>query len=244
MKVEARVRCGGHLHRIVLTDKGRLRLCDHPRRFWKTLAMQQAVGMECRCAEVLRAWRHGDREKLPKKLRDAVSAQFLARENSDRGLPNPDALAVPLHDRLHQIAYGRAKAALDVCHYRTSHSRVGGEHTTDLNVYTLGTGRPQCDGGSDKVWNPKPGGYPGRNSWWQVSVKLSWLTRVYKLGLATLEGRFVLDAEPHSDRVWKIDYVAQGRGFQLVKKHGFAVQQLNGSFTLARHAGQVQHVYL
>ena len=78
VKAEATVECGGKLHRIEVTDKGRLRLCDHPRRFWKTLDMQQAVGMDCTCAEALRAWRqgwpvNGYPVKIPKTLISALN---------------------------------------------------------------------------------------------------------------------------------------------------------------------------
>ena len=56
-EVEARVRCCGAMHRIVLTPQGRLVLCDHPRPE-ETKAVLALAGLDsCRCFDVLNAWR-------------------------------------------------------------------------------------------------------------------------------------------------------------------------------------------
>jgi hypothetical protein len=247
VKAEATVACGGKTHRIEVTDKGRLRLCDHPRRFWKTLEMQQAIGMECACAEVLRAWRDhlaGD-PAIPKRLRSAAdnASSRYQQHCAARALPDLDELAVPLRTRLHKRVQRAARKVFIHCDYARHYNYK--LHSIDVNVVDL-HGRAQCDGGIDTRTGLSGGpnqGLQRSESWWSVTVRLSWLTRVHATGLATVGGRFVLDAKPYSDRIWQITYVDQGSKYKLVKRHGFAVQQPDGSFTLARHHGQVQHVY-
>jgi hypothetical protein len=250
VKAEAIVQCGGRTHRIEITDKGRLRLCDHPRRFWKTLEMQEAIGMDCQCAKVLKAYREasGYYTQYHPNLPDALSGHLRARYEKRRGraegtwlgdgtcfVHKPDPLKVPLHARLAGRVQYVATEVLSNCDYVRLYSDK--EHNVDVGV-TLG-GKPQCDGGTETLRYSDQ----RSTSWWSIGIRFSWLMRVHAVGLALVKGRFVLDAKPYSDRVWQIAYVTQGRGFKLVKKHGFAIQQPDRKFVLARHHGQVPHVY-
>lgn len=245
-KAEVEIDCGGEKHRIQLTDKGRLRLCNHPRRFWKTTEMQEAMGMECGCMDALRAWTREGYSTENHAFNKLIS-EYCWRPNHLRTmgalLPNgdvirhgPDLLTLPLRERLRRRANREAMSALRTCRYDRLPWR---NHKTFVRVAI--THEPvQCGGGID---NHEPSLGTKAESWWSVTIRLSWLTRVHAVGLATLEGRFVLHAEPYTPRIWRITYARTRSKYKLRKSHGFAVKQPNGRFTLARHKSQI-HSYL
>lgn len=246
-KAEVDINCGGEQHRIQLTDKGRLRLCNHPRQFWKTMEMHKALGMKCGCMSALHAWRRGDCTNVDNILPFADQHRWNPKRFRAMGTLLPDGnivrcgcdlLTLPLHERLRRRAQREATLALRTCRYnRLSWSH----HKALVRVAMTHTQEPvQCEGGFD---NHGPGLATKAESWWNITIRLSWLTRVHAIGLATVEGRFVLNAEPYTEQIWKITYGRQGRGYRLRKAHGFAVRHQNGRFTLARHKGQV-HAYL
>ncbi|QSQ10522.1 hypothetical protein H0A61_02930 [Koleobacter methoxysyntrophicus] len=89
--VEVKVRCGGELHRIVLSENGQLCLCNHHGKEEET---------ENRCGEILKAWQTACRKypstkekyRLPQKLRKKAKeryylkfAQILIRSREKHG---------------------------------------------------------------------------------------------------------------------------------------------------------------
>jgi hypothetical protein len=109
---QARVRCGGRLHRIVLTRSGRLSLPDHTREeVRRQLAGPPAGDAACRCTLILMGWRwftkggaRGAGEYLPEALRQAAWERHRVararREAVPGGPKHLDDLAVgPFHER-------------------------------------------------------------------------------------------------------------------------------------------------
>jgi len=86
------------LHRIVLTEKGRLVLCDHRPATDEERVVEALLG-DCRCRQVLAAWREKDGEaNLPKQLwEEQAKARGRAKQRRPRS-----TVARPLKERARQ----------------------------------------------------------------------------------------------------------------------------------------------
>lgn len=75
-KATARFRCGGPIHKAVLTDKGRLLLPDHPIEELRRLLNYREVGgqLDCACAALLLHWQKGLRAHIHRNLAPFRSA--------------------------------------------------------------------------------------------------------------------------------------------------------------------------
>jgi hypothetical protein len=131
--------------------------------------------------------------------------------------------------RLHYRLVANVCKVYDACGYRRAKGRwVGGEH--DLKVAVIGVddapgiGFPTVRSSTHKVWNRKWGGI---NSAHTIYVWPTWLSVVYRAGLAVIQGKMVLHSNPVEDDpaacyVW---YVTQGRGTSIQSEHGIAVRK-------------------
>jgi hypothetical protein len=85
--IEAKVRCQGKLHRIVLTRRGHIALRDHP-DFLREEVLENLSGEQCRCREILGVWQ------------DVIAGRIKEHLNPDsrvlRELPRP--LRIPAYD--------------------------------------------------------------------------------------------------------------------------------------------------
>jgi hypothetical protein len=173
--VTIKVRCEGHLHRVVF-DGQHLHLPDHPNlRRYETLF---EFGHRYPCLKVLEAWRKRLRKVLPRPLLGAFDrwreqrfqarqAALLARqaaaddENYERG------------DRLvyHPRTVQAVRTALEQCH---CHSRSRAL-TPPVSVH-LGLG----PGATGTTYGPI------------IQVGYNWYRTVFQAGLAVIDGRFIL----------------------------------------------------
>lgn len=95
---------------------------------------------------------------------------------------------VPFRIRAEERVRAMAEGALRQCGYRRSQRTmwVGGEY-----IVTAYIGEPDIVvGSSSGVWRL---GFHGTNGWIDVTIRLSWYSRVYRRGLAVVGGSFVLD---------------------------------------------------
>jgi len=203
----ARVRCSGQLHAISITGRGAVILHAHNLKSERTMV---ALGGEpCRCLQVLEAWRARDRKSLPEGLRPALDAT-TRREKKKR----VDPLSLPLRDRLTKKMQEIARSNILSANYRRSQSTwAGGDHVV-LVYPDRGILPASISGGSDRVWSNN-GKWSGNNSYIHATLSPLWLIRVYKRGLAVVDGSFVLDIITQDDKGITVLAGKQGRGFEV-----------------------------
>lgn len=220
-----RVRCDGHLHTISLTPRGALVLHDHPDRAEAERAFAALGGEPCRCLWVLEAWRRGDRSALPAGLRAAFDE---ARARAEKRVPRvTDPLTVPFLSRAEARVQKLAEAALERCAYRRSETRwAGGKHEVHVRI-----GTPDISGYSDRVWS-RNGKWPGTDSYITATVPLSWFTRVYRRGLAVVDGSFVLDVLGEDEKGFTVLAGRQGRGFEVYPCRARITRTADGGYRL------------
>lgn len=203
-----RVRCDGHLHTISLTPSGAIVLHDHPDRAEVERAFAALGGEPCRCLQVMDAWRRKNRSALPADLRPAFDeARARAEKRSRRAI---DPLTIPFVSRASARVTKLAKAALESCSYRRSKTRwAGGDHIVRVRI-----GQPGISGYGERVWSSN-GKWPGTDSYIIATISLSWFTRVYRRGLAVVDGCFVLDVLSEDEKGITVLAGKQGRGFEV-----------------------------
>jgi hypothetical protein len=200
---QARVRCGGRRHRIVLTQAGRLSLPDHTREeVRRQLAGPPTGDAACRCTLILMSWRWFSKggaravgECLPEALRRPAWARHRvarARREAVPGDPKSmdDLARAPFHERPGFL------------------TRVIGELTRRL--WGRGVTCRVSDGGPRRraahelvlslslAWFPRP---------LRLPLPQDWFLSVCRRGLACHEGFLVLKAEEVQSYGWHPDLV-------------------------------------
>jgi len=124
--IEAKVQCEGKLHAIALRPSGRIVLKDHPSRH-QDQSYEALGGQECRCREVLRAWREKIASRLPPALRPAfqeASSRRAARASHKTRALDPLRLARDFLTNRHRSPWrvyeicAEAARLLRTCDYR------------------------------------------------------------------------------------------------------------------------------
>jgi len=203
-----KVRCGRHMHTIGLTPRGALVLCDHP-DVNTELALVALGAPTPYCLSILQSWRDGDYAILPDEIYPALIKALERRDDRQRAArESADPLEVPFHIRAKERVRAMAEEALRQCGYRRSHTMwVGGEH-----IVTAYIGEPDIVGSSSGVWRL---GFHGTNGWIDVTIRLSWYSRVYRRGLAVVGGSFVLDVIAEDEKGLIVLAGRQGRGYDV-----------------------------
>lgn len=221
----AQVRCSGKLHKISLTETGRLIFHGHDKGF---IAQEQAYaalgGEPCRCYEVLKNWRIYLARDLKRNI-SKIPREFhkLIKEKEDLGLQREisqiktkDPLKhYTLEKRIEIRTRKIAIQELDRCGYRRSRSNwAGGVHK--IRVYICNSPLDvKISGESEEVWSDN-GKWRGNNSIIKVQVYTHWLPRVYKKGISVVGGNFVLDVlEELPDEGYIVLAGKQGKGFNI-----------------------------
>lgn len=190
--ITARVRCCGQMHRIAYRPYGPLALLDHTS---VTEALAVDALTDCRCGEVIRAWRDKDVYRLPKDLAPKASrAQWFASARQKYRAPGADPLATPLRDRMAARVKAIATAQLDRCTYRRCRSQWAGG--IDNWIVTIAP-QPSLSRTTWKEWSSN-GKWSGTSGRLDVALRLDWFARVYKRGLAIVDGCFILDYDPET----------------------------------------------
>jgi hypothetical protein len=171
--VTVRVRCDGHLHRVVF-DGRHIHLPDHP-----NLSRDETMfefGARCRCLEIRVAWRKRVPEVLPRPLWKAFEwrlARYQTRQ--DAVLARKAAAEVAAWERTRQLEHNprtvkAVRSALEEhCHYRVS---------SPIPALCVRLGGGPC-----------ASGYGSRLSF---RVTPGWYFTVFKAGLAVVDQRLVL----------------------------------------------------
>jgi len=206
--VSTTVRCNGHMHRIVLTKSGRLVLVDHP-----DLKAERALvalgGKKCRCLEVLDAWRRRDIKSLPDvlktKLREAADVA-ARRETASRAA---DRLAMPLAARMEERLCELAMSLLPATRYWWIRTAFASEYVHRIRIGPPAIGSSRWLGYSqNKTWL-------GTFSEISVSIPASWYHRVYRRGIAVVDGCFVLDVLGEDEGGIRVLAGRQGPGYKV-----------------------------
>jgi hypothetical protein len=171
----ARVRCSNQFHQIVFDGKA-LHFPGHPNLGRDKLLFK--MGGRCRCLEVQRAWARMVNRLLPAGLYDAYCGWRLARRGARAAARRGTDQLDSLRERIIRRIARAVKTALSKCDYRLS---PDGNHTVQINV----GGEP---GGAREdllSW-----GVPASRL--RLQVGWGWYLRVWKRGLAVVEGKLVL----------------------------------------------------
>lgn len=167
-----RVTCSGELHTIKLIGDS-LVLADHgPEDF--VLARLGGQTMDG-CLHVLEAWRSGSLHRLPVGLRAERWARMPSlQEYRERSANESLSFVERMEQRIRQ-------AIMKAVREHTVYTALGGY--TVYPVVEVGNFEPTAwlEHGTD-------------NLWMRIYVRFSWLTRVWKRKLATVDGLLVLDA--------------------------------------------------
>lgn len=218
MTTTARVRCNGARHEIAVTPSGALVLRNH------NLSAEKALialgGSSCRCLQVLDAWKRQNRNALPAGLKAAFDA---ARSKPRFRTVPDDPLLIPFQARAAARVTAVAEKTLADCVYRRSQSSwAGGEHIVSARI-----GQPDISGHGERVWSAN-GKWPGTNSCITATVPLTWFIRVYRRGLAVVNGCFVLDVISEDAKGLTVLAGRQGRGFDVYPARARIVQTEDG----------------
>jgi len=215
--IEARVRCGGELHRVVWKN-GAVAFPNHGgvRGLSALRVLAQAAEGRVRCADILAAIQSGRysefRALLPAAFRRQCREAFLRRqERRIARMTGADPLTRPLRQRLEERLVREARRVLKRCAYRRSRARwVGGDHEVTVECGA----QSGADGGSIIVWSRRRR-WSGTNSWWRVTITPRWL-RALRLCGGAVQGIFILEIlGEHPRGGWRASAVRQGPGFQI-----------------------------
>ncbi|KNZ70325.1 hypothetical protein Tfer_0885 [Thermincola ferriacetica] len=229
--VSVRVRCEGALHTISITPSGAVVLHDHP-DIKADRAFEALGGEPCRCLKVLETWRRGVklpfyRRDLPAGLRPAFDAGREKAAARRRRNAKADPLSVPFATRAAARVARLAGKALETCSYRRSRtSWAGGNHEVCVRI-----GDPVISGSSSRVWSHN-GKWPGTDSYVSAAVPLQWFSRVWRRGLAVVDGCFVLDVLSEDDKGFTVLAGKQGRGFEVHPARAKIIKAKDGSYRL------------
>lgn len=189
MALVVKVRCQGAQHDVVLSDSGRLVLPNH-----EHLGREQKLvefGQECRCLEVLHAWRNYLPQKLPRELRKVRDGKYFIHRERIEAQADTEMLKGLDTLKNARIAFIQAeiKQALKKG-YRTP--RV-------TEVDALVVGRKQPVGLQSRVeegWKAV-----GKTDWrkmviygkYTIKLHMTWWWKVFRRGLMWYKKRLVLD---------------------------------------------------
>jgi len=229
MKATCRVRCSGHMHKISIAKSGALVFHGHPNGMKAERAFAALGGEPCRCLQVLDAWKIRKRQKLPAVLQLALD-ETVKRKNEQMlkihgGI---DRLKLPIDLRVARKVSRYANEALKKCSYRRSQSTwAGGNHHISVVV------KPEIDisGSTNRVWS-KNGKWSGNDSYINAAVALTWYSRVYRRGLAVIDGIFVLDVLSEDEKGYTVLAGKQGRGFSVNPHRARVTKTKDGSYRL------------
>lgn len=235
--VTIQVRCSGALHRIVLTRRGALVPVDCGREAWilARLSQKAEVDSPTRCSEVCRAWAHGLEYSLV-----PVGLRPLRQQSSDAGDSRRkkrgcfDPLKAPLYDRISERTYRLARTLLEKANYRRAAGKwAGGAHIVNVAVRGWTRGCEGISGSSSTVWSPN-GKWSGKNSTISATIHpLSWY-RAFLLGLALVDGLFVLRICEQQGNDAVVLVGVQGRGFEVRMERRRVRRQEDGSWTFSK----------
>lgn len=101
--------------------------------------------------------------------------------------------------------------------YRRSESSwAGGDHSVDVEI-----GKPWAWGGSTRAWS-RNGKWSGTNSFAKLTVSPTAI--ILFPTLTTPDGLAVIDAERIGNRIYRITWLEQGRGFDLKAVSGWLIR--------------------
>lgn len=228
-----RVRCGGHMHRIELDDRGCLHFPDHTRGFSRREEMLVKLGgAGCRCWYVLYMWRVTCQSKfhleLPPNLKD--EARTALKKHKRRRQERNDNKQFPtFHGRMGQRAVTLAHEAMmsaDYCEGDSAWVENSGECSVDANwsVDHLGGSVTST---VDKVWHEKNKWSAQRVTWNLVIQPARYLMAQHRFGHHVAERgklRVVLEILPDYHELRKkplpldamlVRAVRQGKGYDV-----------------------------
>ena len=189
-------------------------LHDHPART-EEKAFEVLGGAECRCLQVLEAWRKRRKEDLPASLRPALKAAEERHQERRKAVAMSDPLLVPVEYRIARRITSLAKDCLEECSYRRSTSKwAGGDHTCTVDFIFDQSQKPSISGWADKVWSDNRK-WSGNDSYITACIPLRWYSSVWKRGLAVVDGYFVLDVLGEDEKGIVVLAGKQGRGFDI-----------------------------
>lgn len=227
------VRCSGKMHQISALPSGAFVFHNHT----KTDRIAEDIlvalgGQPCRCVQILQAWRNRNISGLPKGL---IPAFYASKERRNKrniyktvGIDHLElSIMTRIAGRVHKLAH----AAFEQCKYRRSVSRwAGGKHHINICF----ANEPEIHGYATKEWSSNSK-YSGNNS--HVSVRipmLRWYHKVYKPGLAVIDGIFVLDATQTDDN--EQIHVLAGR-----QSAGFSIQMCRATINIGNDGRKTLH---
>lgn len=197
---EYHVNCSGKRHKISLNSKGQLIFHNHPEGFKNEKTFEALGGTSLRCFEFLRQWRASPKQKS-------------SRIKYSQGV---DPLLEALKNRWTRKICRVASKELRNCSYKRAKSAwAGGNHDVFCSVFSPPQREISITGYSKKV-RSRNGKWPGVNSHVIAAVPIRWYTKIYKRGLAIVDGCFVLDIISETDDEIIVWAGKQSYGFNVI----------------------------
>lgn len=181
--VKLKVICGGEQHEVVVAANGQVGLPGHP-ELEAEMVLVGLGGERPACLQVIDALKEGRRLPGAWELTQAIADANTKRQTRRNGRLSAmvDPLTQrPMWDRHKDLIVSRVLESLKACAYKQAPGGwEGSKHYLTAKVGANCT----ISGGTEKVWN-------GRASRIDVEVPRKWI-KVYKRGLAVIDGCFVL----------------------------------------------------
>ena len=212
-EVRCRVRCSGHMHTITLTESGALVLHDHPDLITER-ALVALGGKLPRCLAILEAWKQKDRATLPPALRPAFDKRMKKLWQRASNKYNCDPLDTPIFERTVEKATTLAHITLGKCAYK----------------------RQEWPGNTDRIRIGKPDicgmAVTQKKTIITVTIPPVWLARVYRRGLAVVDGWFVLDVLAEDEKGYLVLAGRQGKEFEIYPSQAWVNRSADGNWHL------------
>jgi len=219
--------CSGETHKVSITKTGHLVFHDHADNFKTEKTFMSLGGMACGCYDFLDRWKRGRFEASRYFVENKPFYDIFLdgwevsdKRNKLRARMQTDRLEVNIHTlrygkKISQIAYD----TLSQCKYRKpKNKRTGNARNTLVSAL-------QNEPASIR-------GYQIVESYIEVNVRYSWYTKVYKRGLAVIDGRFVVDVLSKDDNGILVLAGKQGRGYEISTAKAYIKTKQDGTKTL------------
>ncbi len=153
------------------------------------------------------------------------------RRRHQRSADNQDRLQIPIKTRVETRITQMVYNALEQCDYRRSRSRwAGGNHIIKVSVAEPNV-ESNLFGHSIKVWSENSR-YSGTDSFVYARIPQGWYSRVYKRGLAIIDGVFVLDVLNANDD----GTICVLAGYQSI---GYEITTRRATFSIASDGNKI-----
>jgi hypothetical protein len=201
------------MHTITLTESGALVLHDHPDLITER-ALVALGGKLPRCLAILEAWKQKDRATLPPALRPAFDKRMKKLWQRASNKYNCDPLDTPIFERTVEKATTLAHITLGKCAYK----------------------RQEWPGNTDRIRIGKPDicgmAVTQKKTIITVTIPPVWLARVYRRGLAVVDGWFVLDVLAEDEKGYLVLAGRQGKEFEIYPSQAWVNRSADGNWHL------------